>query len=50
MSTIIFVIGFILMSIGVSCADSECLLIPIVITFTGLLMMYFSSKRLSKKL
>lgn len=49
MRDVIFAIGFILLSIGVSCADSECLLIPIAITFTGALMMYFGSKETIKK-
>lgn len=49
MRDVIFAIGFILLSIGASCADSECLLIPIVITFTGALLMYFGSKEDIKK-
>lgn len=44
MNRIILSIGLILMAIGVSCADSECLLIPTVIVITGSLMMYFSSR------
>ena len=49
MKRAIMSIGFILLAIGVSCADSECLLIPIVITFTGALLMYFGSKEDIKK-
>ena len=34
-------IGFFTMCIGGMCADSECLLIPIIITGIGALMIYF---------
>lgn len=37
-------IGWILLAIGVSCADSEHLMIPIVMVVVGSLMMYFGSK------
>ena len=49
MKRVIMSIGWILLTLGVSCADSECLLIPIVITLTGALMMYFGSKETIKK-
>lgn len=42
-------IGFILLALGVSCADSECLLIPTLMTFSGALLMYFGSKEAIKK-
>lgn len=44
MKRAIMSIGFILMAIGVSCADSKCLLIPTAIVITGSLMMYFGSR------
>ena len=43
------IIGWILLAIGVSCADSECLIIPIVMAITGALLMYFGSKEIIKK-
>lgn len=43
------IIGWILLALGVSCADSENLLIPTVIVITGSLMMYFGSKKTIKK-
>ena len=49
MRDVIFAIGFILLSIGASCADSECLLIPIAVTFTGALLMLFGSNEDIKK-
>lgn len=44
MSKVIMSIGWILLAIGVSCADSECLLIPTISVITGALLMYFGSK------
>ena len=44
MRRLVMGIGLILMAIGVSCADSECLLIPTAIVITGSLMMYFGSR------
>ena len=44
MNKIILSLGWILMAIGVSCADSECLLIPTISVITGALLMYFGSK------
>ena len=44
MNRIVLSIGLILMAIGVSCADSECLLIPTISVITGALLMYFGSK------
>lgn len=38
------IIGWILMAIGVSCADSEGLLIPTISVIAGALLMYFGSK------
>lgn len=49
MKRVIMSIGWILLALGVSCADSECLLIPTAITFSGALMMYFGSKETIKK-
>lgn len=37
-------IGFLIFSLGASMADSESLLIPTVVTFTGLFIMYFAAK------
>ena len=44
MKRAIMSIGFILLAIGVSCADSEGLLIPTISVITGALLMYFGSK------
>lgn len=44
MNRIILSIGLTLLAIGVSCADSECLLIPTISVITGALLMYFGSK------
>ena len=44
MRNLIFAIGFILLALGTSCADSECIIIPIVMAITGALLMYFGSK------
>lgn len=44
MGKIIMSIGWILMGLGVSCADSECLLIPTISVIAGALLMYFGSK------
>lgn len=44
MSKVIMSIGLILLAIGVSCANSECLLIPTISVITGALLMYFGSK------
>ena len=44
MGKIIMSIGWVLLAIGVSCADSECLLIPTISVITGALLMYFGSK------
>ena len=49
MSKTIMIIGWILLAIGVSCADSECLLIPTVLAFSGSLLMYFGSKETIRK-
>lgn len=49
MSKTIMIIGWILLAIGVSCADSECLLIPTVSVITGALLMYFGSKEIIRK-
>ena len=49
MSKAITMIGLILLALGVSCADSECLLIPTLMTFSGALLMYFGSKETIKK-
>ena len=45
MSKIRMSIGWVLLAIGVSCADSECLLIPTISVITGALLMYFGSKK-----
>ena len=37
-------IGFLIFSLGACMADSESLLIPTVVTFTGLFIMYFAAK------
>lgn len=37
-------IGFLIFSLGASMADSESLLIPTVVTFTGLFIFYFAAK------
>ena len=44
MNRIILSLGLILLAIGVSCADIECLLIPTISVITGALLMYFGSK------
>ena len=44
MKRLVISIGLILLAIGVSCADSECLLIPTISVITGALLMYFGSK------
>ena len=49
MSKAITMIGLILLALGVSCADSECLLIPTVSVITGALLMYFGSKEIIRK-
>lgn len=45
MSKLMIGIGWILMELGISCADSECLIIPIAMAGTGALMMYAGSKK-----
>lgn len=37
-------IGFLIFSLGACMADSESLLIPTVVTFTGLFILYFAAK------
>lgn len=37
-------IGFLIFSLGVCMADSEQLLIPTIVTFTGLFILYFAAK------
>ena len=37
-------IGFLILSLGVCMADSESLLIPTVVTFTGLFIMCFAAR------
>lgn len=37
-------IGFLIFSLGACMAGSESLLIPTVVTFTGLFIMYFAAK------
>ena len=49
MSKIMMSIGSILLALGVSCADSKCLLIPTVSVITGALLMYFGSKEIIRK-
>lgn len=49
MYNIMMSIGLILLALGVSCADSECLLIPTLMTFSGALLMYFGSKETIRK-
>ena len=49
MSKTIMVIGWILLAIGVSCAECECLLIPTVSVIAGALLMYFGSKEIIRK-
>ena len=49
MSKVIMNIGWVLLALGVSCADSECLLIPTALAFSGLLLMHFGSKETIKK-
>ena len=44
MSKIMMSIGSILLALGVSCADSECLLIPTISVIAGALLMYLGSK------
>lgn len=43
-------VGLILTAIGVSCADSEYLILPIISVIAGTFMMNLTSKRDSKKL
>ena len=42
-------IGLILLALGVSCADSENLLIPTVLAFSGMILMHLGSKEDIKK-
>ena len=42
-------VGLILLALGVSCANSECLLIPTVSVIIGALLMYFGSKEIIRK-
>ena len=44
MRRLVISIGLILLAIGVSCADSECLLIPTISVIAGALLMCFGSK------
>lgn len=44
MSKTITMIGFTLLALGVSCADSECLIVPIVMAITGALLMNLGNK------
>lgn len=41
---VIACVGFIILAIGASSADSESLLIPFVITLTGASILYFAAK------
>ena len=49
MSKVIMSIGWILLALGVSCANSENLLTPTVLAFSGALLMYFGSKETIRK-
>ena len=49
MNRIILSIGLILLALGVSCANSENLLIPTALAFSGSLLMYFESKETIRK-
>lgn len=49
MSKIMMSIGWILLAIGVSCAECECLLIPTVSVIIGALLMHFESKEIIRK-
>lgn len=45
MNKLLMSIGWILLAGGMSSADSESMLIPTVMTFTGAIMIYFESKK-----
>ena len=49
MGKIIMSIGWVLMALGVSCADSENILIPAAMAVAGAILMYFGSKKNIKK-
>lgn len=44
MRNILMGIGFMMLAVGVSIADSDSLIIPIVLTISGSLIMLFASK------